>query len=442
MWLKRHPKKNGSNEQLDCSDDDPPSPLLRLPPIRSSGAPFLLFIPLACFALMLLSWKLSFHPGHAAFYRRSGDVRDDWAISEAVMEDWLPSWVRPEDFNFETLYEPPGGDCSILLLTAGDAKISIAEKLDLNRKAFAARHGYCFKHFECRPDYDKEPCKHPHFWRYVALWVLFGSRGPQHLRPSEGEGVEWVMYLDLDTMFTNFDKRVEDLTERYTTDRTGLIIAADLKCYQPLYPVNNGVMLFRNTAFARMLAYHVLVKQDYRGQLLLAENNIYQARGLKDQPILTHVLANDTHIRHIDPDAIRAVCNVTAERHQDLQGLLQQTPFVSVLANREMNSFRRSTIHFRKDRPEGHWRPGDMVAHLSGLTPMRPAMRDKFLKEVCDLSPPEVCPFVITLNETEVRLAEEDMWKERRRKEEKEAREAERARARAAMVEQQEQARA
>ncbi|EEA08344.1 uncharacterized protein CMU_021070 [Cryptosporidium muris RN66] len=71
-----------------------------------------------------------------------------------------------------------------------------------------------------------------------------------------------------------------------------------------------------------------------------------------------------------------------------------------------MNAIRRSIVHFRKDNAKWRWRQGDWIAHLSGLTPMAPAMRQKYIKEICNLTPVHVCPFNITLNATELIIEE------------------------------------
>lgn len=73
--------------------------------------------------------------------------------------------------------------------------------------------------------------------------------------------IKWVLYMDLDAMFTNYQIKVEQIIERYTLSSTALIVSADTKCYDERYPINNGVMIFKNSLFSVQLTFQMLVKQ-------------------------------------------------------------------------------------------------------------------------------------------------------------------------------------
>ncbi|KAF7456842.1 nitronate monooxygenase [Cryptosporidium felis] len=247
-----------------------------------------------------------------------------------------------------------------------------------------------------------EECLFPHYWRYLAMWRLFTRRGVQNRNKERIylENLEWVLYMDLDAMFTNYGVKVEQILERYTMITTGLVLAADTKCYDERYPINNGIMLFKNGDFSLQLVFQVLSKQAYRESLLYDDSNWWNAKGLKDQPLLTNILVRDKI--EIDSEKILRYCNFTLENGLDLNGIIYSSDFVTVVSPRVMNSVRRSSTHFRKDNLLWHWRSGDWIAHLSGLTPMAPALRRKFIKQVCDSSPDEVCPFEIVIDTIEL----------------------------------------
>ncbi|KAH7648576.1 hypothetical protein FG379_000601 [Cryptosporidium bovis] len=343
---------------------------------------------------------------------------DDCGFSYSYLESWIPEWKDGMslngNFHFKLQYYPKNllfndkksvAECEIVILTAGNEDFNTLVELEKNRIEYSRKHDYCYIHFSCNDNIgiqkkeglniDDKICKYPHFWRYLAMWKLFTKKeiidnsGIQILTNK----IKWVLYMDLDAMFTNFEFKIEKLIENYSISTTGLIIAADTKCYIDKYPLNNGVMLIRNSKFSKQLAFQILSKYKYKDSLLFDGVNRWNAKGLKDQPILTNILVEDK--KEIDSNKIMNYCLFAMNNNLDLNGIIQSTENIIVVSPRIMNSVRRSFTHFRKDNALWHWRSRDWIAHLSGLTPMASALRRKYIKQVCDSSPIEVCPFQI-----------------------------------------------
>ncbi|KAJ1607625.1 hypothetical protein OIY81_2875 [Cryptosporidium canis] len=271
----------------------------------------------------------------------------------------MPSWAQARDiYLFKALYygrEVDGLDVS-------ESGGSGLRELERNRVEYSRKQGYCYLHFSCRSaerlgggkealgETSEQDCVLPHYWRYLAIWKLFTS---SRLRVATGEvidsgSIDWVLYMDLDAMFTNYQVRVEQIIERYAMGSTSLIVSADTKCYDERYPINNGIMIFKNSLFSIQLAFQILIKQ----------------------------------------------------RQFALQ-------------------FSKSMERQRKDNLLWHWRSGDWIAHLSGLTPMASSLRKKFIKQVCDSSPDEVCPFTISIDNKELVEVENKLSLIRYKKEQK-----------------------
>ncbi|KAJ1605930.1 hypothetical protein OJ253_2967 [Cryptosporidium canis] len=328
------------------------------------------------------------------------------------LEDWMPRWARARDiYLFKTLYygrevggldaSESGGSglrevrCRVAVLTAGDEDFNTMVELERNRVEYSRKQGYCYLHFSCRSAESKE-----------ALGET----------PDSGS-IDWVLYMDLDAMFTNYQVRVEQIIERYAMGSTSLIVSADTKCYDERYPINNGIMIFKNSLFSIQLAFQILIKQSYRDSLLYNSANLWNAKGLKDQPLLTNILVED--IGEVDARMIFKYCTFVMEHGLDLKGIVYSSEQITVVSPRVMNSVRRSSTHFRKDNLLWHWRSGDWIAHLSGLTPMASSLRKKFIKQVCDSSPDEVCPFTISIDNKELVEVENKLSLIRYKKEQK-----------------------
>uniref|UniRef100_A0A0G4HTT0 Nucleotide-diphospho-sugar transferase domain-containing protein n=1 Tax=Chromera velia CCMP2878 TaxID=1169474 RepID=A0A0G4HTT0_9ALVE len=383
------------NEEGDNSDEGERKQRVPFPfrVLLSAGALVMAFLLGGCAMLNLYVFL------NGDEFQTESVVYNDLTDWLDTMEHSFPEWTDENRFEFLDLYVPPEGagdgregddPClsTSVLLTAGDNQISISDRLQKNRKEYAKARGYCLKHFSCRQQTPKSACGDPHYWRYLALWILFRR------------GYSLVLYLDLDTLITNFETRVEDLIDKFAQPSTSLILAADLKCFLPVYPLNNGVMLFRRSPFSQLLAASVLSKLPYRDALLWtsegSSRNAFNAKGLRDQPLFTHVLVNDT--RSVEAPAVLRTCS-------------------------EWNDVKRPRL-------SGHWQSGDWIAHLSGLTPMAPVLREKLLEDVCAELPSETraqtCPFETHVSAEELRQAQEAELEERLRKERAEARDASR----------------
>ncbi|WKS78580.1 hypothetical protein CPCDC_6g4640 [Cryptosporidium sp. 43IA8] len=348
----------------------------------------------------------------------------------SYLQDWMPEWTRNNDrYLFNTLYydqenneddefelgttETKQIQCRIVILTAGDEDFNTLVELERNRIEYSRKQKYCYLHFFCKKtkkqDESKDnssnktqECAFPHYWRYLAIWKLFTNQElvTYNKKIVNLKSIDWVLYMDLDAMFTNYQVKVEDIIEKYTLASTALIISADTKCFDERYPINNGIMLFKNSLFSLQLVFQVLIKQAYRNSLLYNGENHWNAKGLKDQPLLTNILVKDKN--EIEAEKILKYCTFVMQNNLDLNGIIYSSDNITVVSPRVMNSVRRSSTHFRKDNLLWHWRSGDWIAHLSGLTPMASSLRKKFIKQVCDSSPDEVCPFNIIIDNTEL----------------------------------------
>ncbi|KAH8582283.1 uncharacterized protein ELE39_003604 [Cryptosporidium sp. chipmunk genotype I] len=350
----------------------------------------------------------------------------------SYLEDWMPEWTRKNDrYLFNALYYDQGGiengevefgnteskqiKCRMVILTAGDEDFNTLVELERNRIEYSKKQNYCYLHFFCKKtkkedefkdnnssQSQEQECVFPHYWRYLAIWKLFTNQKlvTYNRKVVNLKSIDWVLYMDLDAMFTNYQVKVEHIIEKYASKSTALIISADTKCFDERYPINNGIMLFKNSLFSLQLVFQVLLKQAYRNSLLYNGTNQWNAKGLKDQPLLTNILVQDKN--EIDAEKILKYCTFVMEHNLDLNGIIYSSDHITVVSPRVMNSVRRSSTHFRKDNLLWHWRSGDWIAHLSGLTPMASSLRKKFIKQVCDSSPNEVCPFNIIIDHAEL----------------------------------------
>ncbi|CAD98280.1 hypothetical predicted protein, unknown function [Cryptosporidium parvum] len=318
---------------------------------------------------------------------------------------WMPEWTRNNDrYLFNTLYydqenneddefelgttETKQIQCRIVILTAGDEDFNTLVELERNRIEYSRKQKYCYLHFFCKKtkkqDESKDnssnktqECAFPHYWRYLAIWKLFTNQElvTYNKKIVNLKSIDWVLYMDLDAMFTNYQVKVEDIIEKYTLASTALIISADTKCFDERYPINNGIMLFKNSLFSLQLVFQVLIKQAYRNSLLYNGENHWNAKGLKDQPLLTNILVKDKN--EIEAEKILKYCTFVMQNNLDLNGIIYSSDNITVVSPRVMNSVRRSSTHFRKDNLLWHWRSGDWIAHLSELKLLNPSNAKK-----------------------------------------------------------------
>jgi hypothetical protein len=284
------------------------------------------------------------------------------SVLSEVFEDWLSGPLASESFIFQDLYVPsPPATCKGMIVTAGDEKIDVGHFLNKNRIQYAMYHQYCYRHLTCQRHLVKtvksvDPvCSRPEYWKYLALQRLL-----------KDETVEWILYADVDTMFTNVEVSIEDFIRSYSSVVADLFIGADLRCRNEKFPINTGVMLFRNSRFSQMLVYQVLMRKRYH--LALNITNKWGARNLHDQPILIDVL-ND--MNEINSTRIQEICSGRDLRDFfTSQRPLWQGMHTIVVPGKAINAFKRGNSYFIDDLinfSNMTWSKGDWIAHFTGM---------------------------------------------------------------------------
>ena len=156
---------------------------------------------------------------------------------------------------------------------------------------------------------------------------------------------DWVMWVDADILFTNFNKSLEAEIARYVSEGTDVILAREEANF-PGVLINTGAFFVRNTDKGRNFLAHVAER--YPG---------YKDGALPDQDaIQDYALGVNAHtLDRTDWDALQ----------------YSRRPEVSIAPQRAFNSFARDG-----EMPAAaQWQPCDLVAHLAGVSASRRAGR-------------------------------------------------------------------
>lgn len=202
-----------------------------------------------------------------------------------------------------------------------------------NRVEYARKHDY--NYYFASTKLPNARMLHPKFSKLAAVELLMND---------QLEEKQWIVWMDNDILFTNFDPRFEDLIEQYAHSETNLIITRDLR--YDLQIINSGIFLLRNSAWSRTFISTIMNSPEAR-----ANSRLDEAR-LKDQPVIIKYLLKEGEIEDIREASIRI------NRH------------VSIITTRKMNSFCRPYIRYRWDDSSHSgsaiWHPGDFIAHFTG----------------------------------------------------------------------------
>ena len=112
-----------------------------------------------------------------------------------------------------------------------------------NHNAYAARHGYTYRMItEVQPAYIQTPQFFKN--RLIVDWTV-----------DPNPTADWLLFVDCDAFFTNFDTQIEDLIQTYVTNTTHVLVAEDNG------GINTGVMLVRRSQwsldlFAAAMKHH------------------------------------------------------------------------------------------------------------------------------------------------------------------------------------------
>lgn len=186
---------------------------------------------------------------------------------------------------------------------------------------YAKKHKYIY---EIVKQLHKTPT-HPKFQKYHEVYNRFDT--------------SLVLLLDCDVAITNMDIRVEDVYKKYKND---IIISRDALWNRGV-PINSGVIIFAKSDWTLGIAKRLSVAKRLN-------SHKYLAGSLVDQPVLTDILVKE---------------NTLIERPSKL---FEYNKHVTVVDQQVMNSFlRRGHSFFDKDPTHSKWKPGNWMAHVTGM---------------------------------------------------------------------------
>lgn len=156
-----------------------------------------------------------------------------------------------------------------------------------NKKAYASRHGYDF-HVDLHMWIDKD--------RPVAWSKLLAIR-------KRLDEYKWVMWVDVDTLFMNFNTKLESLID----DNYDFVVTNDGS------GLNSGVMLFRQSQWAKDFLYEC-----YQQTQFLIHKDIYEQRSI--QHLVNTNPENQRHIKYLPQSAMNSYTKYHAAHYAYKEG--------------------------------------------------------------------------------------------------------------------------
>jgi hypothetical protein len=162
-----------------------------------------------------------------------------------------------------------------------------------------------------------EPKPYPHFFKYEVIYEAL-------------QDTDWLLYIDFDALFTNFEKRIED----FISDDGELLISKDCDGGRCSFDTghNNGVMLIKNTPTIKKL-FNTLKSKFIADEF--AELHRRGATHFFDQSALTYMITKFDEFK-----------NITKE--------IPAKSFNSYIDERALVG--------------NAWREGDFILHLAGMS--------------------------------------------------------------------------
>lgn len=245
------------------------------------------------------------------------------------------------------------------------------KKITRNHQSYASWHGYPYWVYqgrisgdELRSSIDGNVTDHRggamHWQKLIAIKNI--------MRAKDGSSslCKWVMWIDSDAFFTNFNKLLEPIIEKYSgRGETPPLAKTAIFSREEAggTSINSGVFFVRNSlAGHRMMEALLGMYPDYKIPT--------QNRGLHDQDAIQDYVFGrmpETQKYNIEWD--------------DMEDLILHD--LVVVRQRVFNSFDR----LRLDNPNATWHPCDHVAHISASSPER---RQKRFAELNKYA--QVCP--------------------------------------------------
>jgi hypothetical protein len=156
------------------------------------------------------------------------------------------------------------------------------------------------------------------------------------------EGYEWVLWVDPDILFTNFDMRIEDIIANYRLNHEEFLVAHENFCF-----ANTGVFLIHQSQWSHQMLEHIAsLHSEYKDTLLPEQ------LAVQDYVLGFIFLGNDGRWQ-ITPE----------EERNYYKKPIKNT---AILPQRAMNSFYKGNFWLPGSTSEGSvWQPGYFLAHFA-----------------------------------------------------------------------------
>jgi|GEM_PF-1914910 len=207
-----------------------------------------------------------------------------------------------------------------------------------NHHRYAKRFGYDYifrNNLLTERFFDRE--SRSHLFQLGLYWQKI-----QAVKDALNEGYEWVLWVDPDILFTNFETRIEDIIAKYSLSNEEFLIAHENFCY-----ANTGVFLIHQSQWSRDMLEHISLLHPLYKDTLLPEQLAIQ------DYILGFAYMRGDGRWQITPEE---------ERYYSRKPI----PKAAILPQRAMNSFYKGNFWLPGSTSESAvWHPGDFLAHFA-----------------------------------------------------------------------------
>lgn len=275
---------------------------------------------------------MKFQPGATAFF-----IAAIWLLGCDPVE--FPK-VLYEDKEIRASHEvksgPPSGRIAIISHSTLNVKyLDVA--LD-NHQRYANKFGYDYifrNNLLTERFFDKG--SRSYLFQLGLYWQKI-----QAAKDALDEGYEWVLWVDPDILFTNFETRIEDLIAKHRLKNEEFLIAHENFCY-----ANTGVFLIHQSQWSHDMLEHIASLHPLYKDTLLPEQLAVQ------DYILGFAYMKSNGRWHIAEEE---------ERYYDRRPIRN----AAILPQRAMNSFYKGNFWLPGAKSDkAVWQPGDFLAHFA-----------------------------------------------------------------------------
>jgi hypothetical protein len=234
----------------------------------------------------------------------------------------------------------------ICIVSHSDRRAGYAIKTTFNHEEYASRYGYSYQFLTglISGELFQDPAHSNKIFREGLYW----QKVTAVKKALDRQECRWVMWLDADTVFTNFTKKINHVIQEYgfrvhegNHFENHLILSAEEVA--PSVAVNAGVFLVRNSDWSKSFFQHAEEAYPY-----------YKDHSLPEQDFLQDAVYSRIELGRFE------TYSPTGEQKFSFENLLKKT---IVIPQRVMNSFHRYPM---TDNTNAQWEDGDFIAHLSG----------------------------------------------------------------------------